>query len=548
MDNGFFQSWSWLDKRLNRWILTLVSGLLLSISWPVNGFPFLLFIAFVPILILNEKFGKGKGGAFFLHTYVAILIWNVLTTWWVYNSTPVAIVAFTANSLLQFMPLLAYRFTSKNANRNFSLISLPIYWISFEYLHLSWQLSWPWLTLGNAFSEYPHFVQWYEFTGVLGGSLWIWIINLMAFRILDRWEFNSLKFPRLLFIYTLLVIATPIVESLGRYNSYDSQGKEYEIVVVQPNIDPFTEKFADSENFIPFEKQVERFIHLSDSLVTPKTRLVIWPETALDSQFDETALDDYDILDSVRAFRNRNPQISLITGLTTFEFYPKGTKTPSARYADRYDLYYDIYNTALFIDQKNKLTTYHKSKLVPGVEIMPYPSIFGFLKNLSIDLGGTSGGFGRQEERTVFKTADGLNIAPAICYESIYGDFMARYIRNGANVIAVITNDGWWGNTAGYKQHNSYAKLRAIEMRRSIARSANTGISGFFDQRGKELLQTEWWKQDVIRYTIQANDKITTYAQWGDYLGRIGSFIAVAMLLSALVKGKTTLVKKPRRK
>ena len=113
-------------------------------------------------------------------------------------------------------------------------------------------------------------------------------------------------------------------------------------------------------------------------------------------------------------------------------------------------------------------------------------------------------------------------------------------------VNGFITN-GWWGNTAGYKQHNSYAKLRAVEFRRSIARSANTGISGFIDQKGKELIQTEWWKQDVIRYTIHTNDYMTVYANWGDYLGRIGSFIAIAMLLSTIVKSKTTILKKPRK-
>src|SRR5207247_2436074 len=109
----------------------------------------------------------------------------------------------------------------------------------------------------------------------------------------------------------------------------------------------------------------------------------------------------------------------------------------------------------------------------------------------SIDLGGTSGSLGMQKERTVFKTQSTINnpqsaifIAPAICYESIYGDFLSAYIRNGAEFIAVITNDGWWGDTPGYIQHENYARLAAIEFRRDIARSANTGISCFINQKG----------------------------------------------------------------
>ena len=230
----------------------------------------------------------------------------------------------------------------------------------------------------------------------------------MVFTFIGRWANEKKKFPRVFFIYILFIIATPIVESIGRYNSYENQGEPAEIVVVQPNIDPYKEKFADSENFIPFEKQVQRFVDLSKSKITEKTKLVIWPETAIDSQFDETALEDYSILNSIRAFRNSYPNIALLTGITTFQFYPEGTKSTSSRYAERYDLYYDIYNTALFINQKDQLQTYHKSKLVPGVEIMPYPSIFGFLQDLSIDLGGTSGGFGRQSERTVFETSERL--------------------------------------------------------------------------------------------------------------------------------------------
>lgn len=544
MDNTFFQNWDWLRPRYRRWLLTLMSGLLLSISWPINGFPFFLFLSFIPILVLNDHFDRSRNGAFFLHVYVAFLIWNVLTTWWVYNSTPVAIVAFTANSLLQLIPIFAFRLTYNWSQRNYSFIALPIYWISFEYLHLSWQLSWPWLTLGNAFSEYPQFIQWYEYTGVLGGSLWIWMVNILLFRFLNRWGSNQEKFPRVLLIYAFLLIATPMVESIGVYKSYEPVGTSHEIVVVQPNIDPYTEKFADSENFIPFEKQVEKFINLSESEITEKTRLLVWPETALDMQFDETALDQYDIIDTIREFRKRHPQMALLTGTTTFRFYPEGIVSSSARYAERYSLYYDVYNTALFIDENDKLQTYHKSKLVPGVEIMPYPKLFGFLQRLSIDLGGTSGGFGRQAERTVFETESGIKIAPAICYESIYGDFMSSYIRNGSNMISIITNDGWWGDTPGFHQHNSYARMRAIEFRRDIARSANTGISGFINQMGDELIQTEYWEQDVIKSTILVNDQSTVYAKWGDYLGRIGAFVAIAMFLSAVVKGRTNRIKK----
>ena len=196
------------------------------------------------------------------------------------------------------------------------------------------------------------------------------------------------------------------------------------------------------------------------------------------------------------------------------------------------DMYYDSYNTALFVAHDSTLQKYHKSKLTPGVENMPYLNVFPFLKKFAIDLGGTTGSLGVNPEQTPFIFRDGLKIAPCICYESVYGEFMNSFIQNGANVIFVITNDGWWGNTPGHRQHLLFSVLRAIETRRSIARSANTGISCFINQRGDISQRTEYWVPAVIRQKINANDKITFYVKYGDYIGRI--FLLVAALFALL--------------
>ena len=105
-------------------------------------------------------------------------------------------------------------------------------------------------------------------------------------------------------------------------------------------------------------------------------------------------------------------------------------------------------------------------------------------------------------------------------------------------MIFIITNDGWWGNTAGHKQHLHYASLRAIETRRSIARSANTGISAFINQRGDIEQATEYWEPAVIQGTIRANDQMTFYGRHGDYLARTAAWLSVFVFLAALVKGK----------
>ncbi len=218
------------------------------------------------------------------------------------------------------------------------------------------------------------------------------------------------------------------------------------------------------------------------------------------------------------------------------------TDAPPTTTARKFKLsegFYDMYNTAMLIDNKGSIQLYHKSKLVPGVEKMPYPAIFGFLENFSIDLGGASGSLGSQDERAVFLTSGGVPIAPSICYESIYGEFMSEYINNGGEVIFIITNDGWWADTPGYRQHMHYARLRAVENRRAIARSANTGISCFINQRGDITKKSTWWVEDVLKETINLNKELTFYTRYGDYIARISLFISVIMVLYFLVRSYT---------
>jgi apolipoprotein N-acyltransferase len=159
------------------------------------------------------------------------------------------------------------------------------------------------------------------------------------------------------------------------------------------------------------------------------------------------------------------------------------------------------------------------------------------LENMAFDLGGTVGSLGTDRERAVFtKPGDSITIAPVICYESVFGSYVTQYIRKGANLIFVITNDGWWGNTPGHRQHFSFSRLRAIETRRSVARSANTGISAFIDQRGDAFQVTNYWEPAVIRQQINANDKLTFYVRYGDYIARLSSFIAISILLVAFIR------------
>jgi apolipoprotein N-acyltransferase len=142
-------------------------------------------------------------------------------------------------------------------------------------------------------------------------------------------------------------------------------------------------------------------------------------------------------------------------------------------------------------------------------------------------LGGATGNYGIQAEPTVLYSQSGIGAAPVICYESIWGEWVSKYVKQGAQFIAIITNDGWWENTSGKDQHLDYAKLRAIETRRWVCRSANTGISAFINQRGDIVQQSKWWARTALKQDINLNSDITFYVEHGDYLPKAASILAV---------------------
>jgi apolipoprotein N-acyltransferase len=129
-----------------------------------------------------------------------------------------------------------------------------------------------------------------------------------------------------------------------------------------------------------------------------------------------------------------------------------------------------------------------------------------------------------------------LVFAPAICYESIYGATCAEFVNKGAEVITIITNDDWWGDTPGYKQHFDFARLRAIENRRYVARSANTGFSGFISPTGDVIAKSNYKEQTALQQEIHKISEKTFYTKYGDFLGRSLAFIAVLLVVFGFVK------------
>lgn len=525
-------------------LYALLSGILFSAAWPPVGFPLLLFIAFVPLLYIEDKIAGEplKSGRFllFITSFCGFLLWNITSTFWVCNaSVPGGIAAILLNSLIMAVVFVLFHISKKKMKAlgvapSRTVFLLPVFWIGYEFFHHRWDVTWPWLTLGNAFAANHTWIQWYEYTGVPGGSLWVIIVNLLFYSFIKSgWKSKKGKIQLLTLIG---VVVIPILISLCIYDQYNPENnlskKKINVVVVQPNIDPFSEKFSGMN----YKEQLDKMLEIAREKTDSTTDYLVFPETALTEDIWENDIEQSSSIHILKAFIHEYPNLKIVVGAATSYVYEQGEKLSlTARKFKRQDGYYDVYNTALQVDDSDSIQIYHKSKLVPGVERMPYPAIFGFLEKLSIDLGGTAGSLGTQEERSVFSSKKNYSIAPVICYESIYGEYVNGYVNNGASVIFIITNDGWWRDTPGYKQHLLYGRLRAIETRRCIARSANTGISCFINERGDFSQETGWWVPAVIKEAINLNSEKTFYVNNGEIIGRVCFYSWLLVLLMLFV-------------
>ena len=516
--------------------LAIFSGILMGLSWPeTGGLSPLFFVALLPLLYveytISQNLDKYGGRHVFYFSYLTFLIFNSFTTWWIwFASEGGMIMAEVLYSLFMATTFLGFHIVKKRLGEYKGYFALIVLWLGFEWLHFNWEFSHPWNPFGNVFANYTKWIQWYEYTGVSGGTLWILLVNILLFQVLKRTFVlrEPIKKNYLLFLGVFLIIVLPITISINTYNSYEEDGDSIEVVVVQPNIDPYKDKFGGMTEF----EQIDRILSLAKQKITPNTKYVVAPETAIPRSSVEAELEDNYSIQQVRALVNQQDNLCFIIGASTYIDYPPSAKkpTPTVRPDKQTGGWYDAFNSALQIKANQNIQIYHKSKLVLGVEKLPYPKVFSVFEKFAINLGGTFGSLGTEKE--AHNLVDGeIQIAPVICYESIYGDYVSTYVKKGANAIFIITNDGWWEDTPGYKQHLAYARLRAIETRRSIARSANTGISCFINQRGDVIQPTKWWKQDVIKATINLNTAITYFTQHGDYLGRVAAFIAVLLLL-----------------
>lgn len=529
-------------------ILVLLFVTLMSVPYLVPHTGFLALIGFVPLLCLERIATMTGAKRVWLWHYSAFLLWNAVTTFWVCNATVGGgIFACVANAFQMSLVFGLFRWSRKYLRGSLPYIFLAALWIAWEkyYLDVA-QISWPWLLLGNAFARTVSLVQWYEWLGTLGGSLWVWASNLSVFALMvflsdGSWfQFND-KARFASAASALLILFAPAIVSMSMYYSPARQkGATLKVVALQPNIDPYHKFQALSQS----QQNVILLEQLKTALAGRKDTsalLAVAPETFT----NDIVTGDYERSMTYRRFHDflkNYHNVNLLFGASSYS-YIESAEAPSYTARKVSDgLWVESHNSALMVDGTDDAQIYHKSKLVVAVEMTPYPAFFCKIDDL---LGGVMGRCIGQKEVSLLscrtrdaegKVVEDVPLGCAVCYESVYPEHCAEYVRKGAKALAIITNDAWWGNTPGYRQHLSYASLRAIETRRDIVRSANTGISAIIDSRGDIVSKTTWWEPAVLKGEIHLSEKQTFFVAQGDIVGRLCVFMAVMLLLFCIVR------------
>lgn len=591
---------SWL-ARYRPYPMVILSGILLVLAFPPFPLAFLAYFAFVPLLLVIDKTPEktyedrfwGFFKAFFVllwrfltlqfiwryaqkpwlykrkiishnaqvfrYAYTAFIIWNLGTCYWlmmtafgannwqeVLTYLMAGLVANIVNPFLMTIPIYLYTQVKKTRWAWVSPLALVSFWLTFEWLHLNWDLSWSWITLGHSFTMFPAAIQYIEFTGVLGISAQILIVNVLLYLAIKKWdgrtEATDSKLPAILSLLAAGVIVLlpfvfrPLILQPDRavFQAVDS----LTVRVVQPNIDPY-----DKSKTYAFSRQIDIMDSLAGAPGIDTIDLVVMPETAIPKGMYRECLRDERLIQPLwqRVYLDN---LSLLSGFIEFRLYPKTVlPVPIHSYplyndripgrcatfpAEEIDTaYIDQCNAAFLLRVDTVPQTFQKAKLVPMVERMPFLNVLSFLKDWTPALGGSVGGYGYPDsvQNLVLHTQD--KIASLICYESEYGDYVRQFVLKGARMLTIITNDGWWGESSGHIQHARFATLRAIETRRTVARSANTGISLFTDNLGYLHQQTTWWTRVFEDRRLPLYDAETFYVRHGDYLGRYAGYLSL---------------------
>ncbi len=545
-----------INKISTQIFLAVLSGILLTASFPPMPLPILAFIGLVPLLITLFYFEKTKISKYLL-VYLTFFVYHTGSLWWISSwsekTDPFLLLAGLALDIFHpfffFVPFIIYFMISKRLNKILSLYLFPAIYLIYEWAFGLGDMGFTWMALGNTQMMNIYWLQFIDITGIWGASALILFANifithlLILFRRSENTKFIkfilSNKTASWLLIGLFIIIFAPYFYGLSVIQKYDynnllTKNKFINVAVVQPNINPWDKWESDTY------QQYNLLLHLSDSIMQYDNSidLLVFPETALPLlSYDFNSLRDISYVQTWCRARD----VAILTGFPEFNFLTKSNNYPpfAKKWTNDTNLRYFAYNSSILIPpDSSKFSVYRKSRLTPFAEYVPYQDALPFLLkwiNWGVGISNWNKGSG-PEIMQYQRKSNSVNVGNIICIESIYPDFVAELTKKGANVLTVITNDGWYDYTTGPRQHYYIAVTRAIENRRFLARAANTGVSGFISPYGMSLQELPQYTQSATNLRLPLIEEQTIYTRFGDWIiyATLGYF--VILLLIGVIK------------
>jgi len=480
-------------KKYQNLLLSVLTGLLAVLAFPKADLFFLAWVAFIPLIhvVLKENLKKSL-----LYGFVSGFVFSALGLYWLvpmlHFNLGSYFQAFLASGLLWIYLALYWAAwaTLVNLVKHFSpkkyitplvVISAPVIWVLLEYVRTYFLTGFPWMLLGYSQYKFLEVIQIAEIAGVYGVSFLLILLNVLFY-------FWAVKSNGRKFLYAAIaVLAAVCVFGFFRVEKFKFYGEQiFKAAVIQPNVDQYKKWDDNYKNEI-----LAGLKSLSAEAAGLKPDLIVWPEAVLPNM-------DKQSFDAVKA-----SQISgAMNILSSVYIQPRGMLSNWA----------DAYNAVFILDKNNNIVFVHeKNHLVPFGEFVPFRKYleryFGVLNNF--------GDISRGIDAEVF-TNGTLYVGSLICSENFFPDIARRFVLNGARVLTNHTNDAWFFDTAAPHQHFIMNIFRAVETRKPVIVSANSGVSGVIESSGRIIQRTPVSKTLVFSEEFLQNQYLSFYARHGD--------------------------------
>ncbi|MDD4673203.1 MAG: apolipoprotein N-acyltransferase [Bacteroidales bacterium] len=522
-----------LQKTIFLIVLPICTGVLLGFSALPSNFYYLSFIAFIPLFIASDHILSYKRPLliFAAQLLLVLVIFYLWGYYWVLQTANLGfLIAFII--VLPFLLLVPFYILLKKKGNKFAMLYFIAAWLTAEMIQSYFELGSPFYNLGNNLGANVKLIQWYEFTGAAGGTLWILAVNFLIYSFVKSFKSGR---KQLVQKGTMLaaVLCVPIIISTVIYHTYKEKGTDSEVLVIHPSTDNTDVKYR-----LNIYELMDIYLDIMLPELTENTEYVVLPETAITNagwvkDFNRNLVFNH-FFDKTESY----PNLKLITGAIVYEEIPNVNsiknykKIPSISYSKNYKTWYYTYNAALQLERNRPVQMRVKEGLVPYQEYAPYPLVVPRLSPVGIDFQ-----FSRRKiNRSVFRAANNIKTAPVVCYEVVFSRVLYKAARNGAQAFFVMLNEGWYEDDKVPQQFLQLSAIRAVENRRSVAHSSNMGISAIINQRGQVIDKTESKTADFLRHNIKMNRKVTFAARLGNYIEVLAFVTVLLFMINKLIR------------